>query len=77
MGGTMDLSLANAQLISLFIESCVYGLFVATFVLCIRALVWTGTRWTPLRAIRWWLLAVAIAMFAISTVDVAGMHASC
>jgi hypothetical protein len=68
-----DNSLALAQFIGLFAESVLYGLFLATFTLTLRVLLWDGAnvKWKSLQPGQWWLLAVTISQFILCTIHLA------
>lgn len=59
----------EAHLVSLFTESVFYGLFLATFVGLLRAILWNGTSFNAAKHVRWALLSVACTMFVVATVD--------
>lgn len=61
----------EAHLASLFSESVLYGLFIATFIGLLRAVLLRGATFRAAAPVRWSLLAVACAMFVVASVDIA------
>ncbi|OSX68007.1 hypothetical protein POSPLADRAFT_1100493, partial [Postia placenta MAD-698-R-SB12] len=57
----------EAQLISLFMQSTVYGVHVVTFLMCMWALLRPSNSGRP---VNWPWLSVAVILFAIGTADV-------
>ena len=62
----------EAQLLSLFFEAVAYGIYLVTFAMCMRALLWStapagSSRTASLRA----SIIVAGAMFVCATLDTA------
>lgn len=62
-------TVAEAQLVSLFLASTFYGIFFATFCDCLRALIWNGNSFKASISVKWRLLIVACLMFVCLTVD--------
>ena len=65
----MAFSIAEAQLVALFMEAIAYGIYLVTLGLCVRALFWgsTGTK----ERYNWPLVVVAALMCTFATFDVA------
>ncbi|PSR99323.1 hypothetical protein PHLCEN_2v4136 [Hermanssonia centrifuga] len=74
MADNSKFGIAEAQIVGLFMESVSYGMFLVTFGLCIRALLFERDRsFIPKRwaDVRVGMLLVAISMFIFATFDVA------
>ncbi|KAJ8495464.1 hypothetical protein ONZ45_g12854 [Pleurotus djamor] len=70
MASTPDFTADKARLVGLFLECTAYGIFLVTFPLCIRALVFTRGRLRSCAEIHWFMLTVAILMGSFLTFDV-------
>lgn len=66
----MPFAIDEAHLVSLFSESVFYGLFLATFIACLRAILWNGASFHAAAHVRWALLVVACTMFVVATLDI-------
>ncbi|KAF8993130.1 hypothetical protein BDQ17DRAFT_1413101 [Cyathus striatus] len=64
-------SLAAFLIVELFVESALYGLYLSTFIFCLRALLLSKSTSTfkPLRQINYLMLAVALALFIVGTLN--------
>ena len=58
----------EAQLLSLFFESVAYGIYLVTFGMCLRALLWSTAPGQP-RRYNWPSIIMAGAMFVCATLD--------
>jgi hypothetical protein len=59
----------EAQLLSLFFESVAYGVYLVTFGMCIRALLWSSVPEKGSRPVKWPSVIMAGAMFVCATLD--------
>jgi hypothetical protein len=64
-----EFSVSEAQLVSLFVASIFYGIYLATFCDCLRVLVWNSGSFKATTNVKWILLVVALLMFVCETVD--------
>lgn len=60
---------AEAQIVSLFVQSVIYGIHATTF--AIYMWTWTHRSKGSRKSINWPMLSVAVALFAIGTIDLA------
>lgn len=60
-----------AQIVGLFMESVFYGIFLVTFVHCLRILLWIDGHLKPVRDLHWKMVIAAVAMFVVASLDVA------
>ena len=60
---------AIAQLIQLFIQAALYGLYVATLIHCLRWLVYTDDGWKQRDGVNKLMLITTILIFLVSTVN--------
>ncbi|KAG7442942.1 uncharacterized protein BT62DRAFT_904813 [Guyanagaster necrorhizus] len=67
----MALTDQEASIIALFVESACWGIFLVTFGLCLRALLWTNTGFKPFSQIDRPMVAICIAMPIFATVNLA------
>lgn len=52
--------------IALIIQAALTGLQFATFLLCLRFLIFSDRDWTPRKSINWYLLVVTVLLIAFS-----------
>lgn len=67
----MALTDQEASIIALFVESAFWGIFMVTFGLCLRALLWSNMGFKPYSQIDRPMVAVCIAMPIFATVNLA------
>ena len=64
-------SALEADVSALFVEAVFYGVYLSTLLHCLRLLVYAHDEWKPLQLINWPLLALALAIWATSSLDLA------
>ncbi|KAJ8464014.1 hypothetical protein ONZ45_g17385 [Pleurotus djamor] len=67
---TPSFTVDKARLVGLFLECIAYGIFLITFPLCIRALLWTQGRMRSLASVNWLMLIAALLLAFFVTFDV-------
>ncbi|KAJ3753680.1 hypothetical protein EV360DRAFT_87554 [Lentinula raphanica] len=68
----MALGISEAQLLGLFLASVFWGMFLITFVQCVRCLLWDSKGvFKPVSTINWPMVVVAVLLAILSTFDVA------
>ncbi|KAK0205475.1 hypothetical protein DFS33DRAFT_1383381 [Desarmillaria ectypa] len=65
----MTLTNQEASIIALFVESAFWGIFLVTFGLCLRALLWSNMGFKPYSQIDRPMVAICIAMPIFATVN--------
>jgi hypothetical protein len=69
---SMALGISEAQLLGVFLASVFWGMFLITFVQCMRYLLWDSKGYLKSAStINWVILTVALLLASISTFDVA------
>ncbi|KAJ6595600.1 hypothetical protein DFH09DRAFT_973684, partial [Mycena vulgaris] len=67
-----DFPITEAQIVGLFLESVFWGIYLITFVLCLRSLLFTANfELKRFRDLNWPMLVVSLSMCACATLDVA------
>jgi hypothetical protein len=63
----------SAQIVGLFMETLLYGVYLVTLGQCLHALLWSPAehRFRAKNKIHWPMLVAAILMFTFATLDVA------
>ncbi|KAH7882652.1 hypothetical protein F5I97DRAFT_1816635 [Phlebopus sp. FC_14] len=61
----------TAQIVGLFMECILYGVYLVTLVQCLRALLWSDAESSFKRKANWPMLTVALLMGLFATLDVA------
>ncbi|KAJ7647039.1 hypothetical protein FB45DRAFT_186973 [Roridomyces roridus] len=61
----------SAQIVGLFMETLLYGVYLVTLAQCLRALLWSPADHCFKKVIHWHMLAAAMLMFTFATLDVA------
>ncbi|KAJ6544707.1 hypothetical protein B0H10DRAFT_2133542 [Mycena sp. CBHHK59/15] len=61
----------SAQIVGLFMETLLYGVFLVTLVQCLYALLWSPVEHHFKKHFHWPMLVAAILMFTFATLDVA------
>ncbi|PFH49353.1 hypothetical protein AMATHDRAFT_63423 [Amanita thiersii Skay4041] len=64
------LTFAEGQVIATFVQAFLYGLYIDTFLHCVRWLAFTFEGWTRRKDIKWGLLAVTVFVFGVESTDV-------
>jgi len=63
--------LNTAQIVSLFVESVFYGIFLITFFHCLRVLAWEDGHIKSWKRVHWKMLIASLLMFIFASLDVA------
>ncbi|KAF8636429.1 hypothetical protein AX17_003611 [Amanita inopinata Kibby_2008] len=61
----------EAAVIATFVQAILYGLYISTLLHCLRWLTFRDEGWSLRKDIKWPMLIVTIAIFALSTSDIA------
>jgi len=71
MSATEAFPIDAAQIVGVFMESVFYGIFLVTFVSCMKTLLWKDGHVKPVRTMHYKMIIAAILMFIFATMDVA------
>ncbi len=65
------LSALESHVATLFAEAVLYGLYLATLILCLSRLLYSQNGWKPSHQVDWLMLIMSIAIFMSTTLDTA------